>query len=687
MLRASHRSDALVFALALVGAGYFHQGGGWNQNSRFAMVRAVVEGHTLSIDDYIIYRKDPSTAQRLERVPAQSANLSRSGSEVALAWRGSAGSLVPIDGAAAGNRKLVAAEDIAATGDLAYKDGHFYPNKAPGASLLAVPGYALVRMVEALFGADPDAWSVLTWNAWLASLLSVGVAMAIGAVLVLRLARGMASELSARLAALCFAFATMALPLGTMLHEHDIIAVALLACLYFIETAGDGSADAAARRLAAAGFCAGYAAITNYTMALVVPMFAIYLYWKRRGARRLQADALAFGCGVLIPLLVICAYNITCFGTPLTTNYAWQSPTFTAESRFLGVFALPRTDVLLALLVSPYRGLFFSSPILLLSVAAMVGLWRAQQRRPLVLLIAAVTAFVVAVNASFNGWDGGWIAVPRYLAPAVGLLSLPIAVAFDRWQGLASGLAAVSLLIQLTMTIVDPQVPMGDAGAAGLPVSSVFGLDPMQRYVVPLFTTGHAWPLLDEMINRSVAKTVQAGLQRGDATADIENKSSSVRADLRSRIEQGQATPFELAGVVGPVSANPIGIYEGYYYRLFPANSPETLGNSFNLGELMFPASRLSLLPLLLAATVLLILLFQSDEEAVAEPASKPVPSPPARPNGRPSPGDRPSPSNRASDRASPSDRASDRPSPSNRPSDRASPSDRPSDRARRKKP
>src|ERR1700735_5921787 len=32
--------------------GYFYEGGGWNQNSRFDLLRAIVERHTLWIDAY-----------------------------------------------------------------------------------------------------------------------------------------------------------------------------------------------------------------------------------------------------------------------------------------------------------------------------------------------------------------------------------------------------------------------------------------------------------------------------------------------------------------------------------------------------------------------------------------------------------------------------------------------------------
>src|SRR4029078_8754745 len=84
------RVSVPLFALVFGTYAYFYQAGGWNQNSRFDLTRAVVEQGTLSIDAF--------------------------------------------------------QEN---TGDKALRDGHWYTDKAPGLSLLAVPAYALVHAVRA----------------------------------------------------------------------------------------------------------------------------------------------------------------------------------------------------------------------------------------------------------------------------------------------------------------------------------------------------------------------------------------------------------------------------------------------------------------------------------------------------------------------------------------------------------
>lgn len=592
------RADALVFALSFAAVAWFHQGGGWNQNARFAMTRAIVEDGSLSIDRHLVYFKEEDGDrgdQVLQRLPVERGNYERGASRYALAWTSPRGELVAVDPASAGDRRLVALDAVAASGDVAYAAGRFHPNKAPGTSFAAVPAYALVRAVAALFALPVDDWGVVTTCAWLTSALSVGLATTLAAVLVLRVARRFASEGAARAAAVTFALGTMALPLGTLLMEHNLIAAAFVAALWLVERAAarPGRADLL---LHAAGAAAGFAAIANYTMALLVPVFALPLLARRRAV----ADLAWYGSGVLWPLGAILAYNIACFGTPFTTNYAWQSPMFVTESRALGVFALPRLDVAALLLFSPFRGLFFTSPVLLMAAPALVALWRRRDARAFVATVAGVFAFLLLVNASFNGWDGGWTAVPRYLAPATALLAIPLAVAFDRWRAATAALAALSVAAQLTLTAVDPQVPVGDVGTAGVPVSQVFFTNPMTLYVLPLLVDGRAMPLLEESVDNAVAAERKRALARGESAELADARAANRRRDLETAVGRGDPSPFPLAAIDGPVSANVIGMAEGAWFQHSTPRGAHARGNSFNVGEWLLPGSVASLAPLLL---------------------------------------------------------------------------------------
>ncbi len=605
MLAVSPRVERLLFVLTLIAFAWFHQGGGWGQNVRFALVRAMVEQETFAIDDYLVYRLRVADGT-LARAPLRRGVFERDGARRALAWRTMQGESTAIDPEARGDAPLVAVETVAASGDLAYHDGHFHPNKAPGTSFLAVPGYAVVHAIELALGLDGDRFAVLTANAWLASVLSVGLVSALGVVLLLRLARQLASERDAVLTALVFAFGTMHWPHATLLFEHNVIAVGLLAAFYLIERARAAPAEtdlalAPLGWLVLAGLAAGWAAITNYAMAPLVALLGCFAMvragWWRGG--------LGFGLGVLVPLALVCAYHWACFGTPFTTNYAYQNQMFVAESRLLGVFAVPRLDVLLTVLFSPYRGLFFTSPVLLVGVAGLVLLWRGGGPHAWTWMIGLVAAYLMLMNASFNGWDGGYTAVPRYLGPAVPFLSLPIALAWRRWRLVTATLAALAIAIQLLVTAVDPQVPIGDRSLAGHTPYSTWSADPLTRYLVPLFVGGRPWPMLEEGVELLLAGAERRAQARGVPPEERERARVQLEADLRAQIARGDPVRIPLAGVWGPVSANPIGIYEGGFFRLTPAGSRFARANSLNAGELIVPESRWSLLPLLLVAALL----------------------------------------------------------------------------------
>jgi hypothetical protein len=54
------------------------------------------------------------------------------------------------------------------------------------------------------------------------------------------------------------------------------------------------------------------------------------------------------------------------------------------------------------------------------------------------------------------------------------------------------------------------------------------------------------------------------------------------------------------------MSVNPTGMYEGWFYRIFPSHSPQAQMNSFNFGEFIFPNSLWSLAPLLASCGTLI---------------------------------------------------------------------------------
>jgi hypothetical protein len=715
--KTAWRLQWFLFAAVFIAFAWFHQGGGWNQNGRFAMVRAMVEEGRFSIDSYLIYARDPDDAGALKRLPIYDAEYLQDGKTHVLIWADAKGRPVPINSKLDGtivsvtpsiglvefmvgpsvripfvvteNTRIesskgvmtlanVAANSVAriefeigndgqltarwievldamtpktvtfvdlgavgATGDVAFDKGRFHPNKAPGTSFIAVPAYFLIYWVERIFGVNPDGWRALTINAWLTSVFSVGLLSAFGVVLFYRLAMMWSKRpMASLLAALAFAFGTLYFSYATALYEHNIIAALLVAAFYFIYKAKVEPPEVDSvtgetftkewRWLLAAGACAGYAAITNYIIAVVVIMLGVYAF----AAAKKKGNLVWFGAGLLGPFLLICAYNVICFDTPFTTNYRHQNPLFQSDA-FLDVFLLPNFEILVAVLVSPFRGLFFGAPVLLLGIFGLARMFKSERLRAEAWLCCGVVGFFLVFMMSYNGWHGGWAAGPRYLIPAVPFLALPMVGAFVRFPKLSIGIAVISVFINFVTTAVDPQTPVGNGSPGTVPLrpqtgerplAASFAYNPLTEYELPSFFYGRPTRFLEAMKRGYLEAYNQRWMTEGASYEERVRRTEQMARMIQQNIDNYKPEPFWVGSFEGPVSVNPMGIYEGWFYRLhrppseeFGPQSPQARGNSFNVGEFIVERSLLSLLPLLAVCGVLILLSIQTAATLQAE--------------------------------------------------------------------
>lgn len=224
----------------------------------------------------------------------------------------------------------------------------------------------------------------------------------------------------------------------------------------------------APRRPLLAGAFGGAAILCNY---LCVPAVAIIaLLAGRRGLIRFALGAAPF-------LVVLMGYQAAAFGSPFRSSIETENETFREEGALFGVLRVPSFRVLWEILVGRYRGLFYLSPVL---IAAIVGSVMMVRRRILLrplAIIGALVAFHLLFNMSFNGWYGGNGVGPRYILPIVPLLALPMLFAFDRLRAVWTALAAVSIAVNFIVAAVNPMV-------------SEEVLDPIGQYMLPLFVTG-----------------------------------------------------------------------------------------------------------------------------------------------------------------------------------------------------
>ncbi|HEX4084045.1 MAG TPA: hypothetical protein VHY22_03980 [Chthoniobacteraceae bacterium] len=590
------RVEFFLFCIALVTYGWFNQGGGWNQNARFAEVRAIVDGHELAIDHYFAY--DRYGSKTLRRYPVVNGDVTIKGKTSRLDWVGQNGDLTPVNGLQApAGMDEVPIDDLTCSGDVSFALGHFHPNKPPGISFLAVPAYFVMSHIERLMHRSPDTWWLMNINAWLTSLFSVGIISALGVVLAFRIALRLAGGRlwPAFWGAVAFGFGTLFLPFATLLFDHDVTATLLVAAFYYLFAGCEGGL------LFLAGLLAGVAAITNYVAAVPAGFLGLYLVASRLRGRRWRVtarQALWYGLGLLGPLIAICAYNKACYGSPFALSNAFQNPAFIEKGpSFLGMFGVPNPGIALILLFSPFRGIFYGAPILFMGV---YGLWRMRRvfRLEMALFIGIGLVFFL-VNSSFMGWHAGFSCGPRYLIPATAFLALPAVYGFMQWPRISAALLAVSIGINFLFTVTDAESPIGVGSLAMAGDREMYLYSPLTEYAAPLFFEGRAWPVLNMLIaDRVEDMREDLDVRRVPAAAQAADI-AKLKADFAKSIAAGSDQMLDLASYCGPVSVNPTGVCEGGYYSLYTAGSLQARWNSFNVGEFWFPQSRWSVLPLL----------------------------------------------------------------------------------------
>jgi hypothetical protein len=216
-----------------------------------------------------------------------------------------------------------------------------------------------------------------------------------------------------------------------------------------------------------------------------------------------------------------------CFGHPLSSSYYYtnEAVAIKVKGEFFG---FPQPENIIKILLSPHRGLFVSSPVLLMMVPGMVLFFKRKKLVPEAVLCTSVSVMFTLWCVSYYAWYHASTPGPRYLLPAFPFGFLLTACALSTFPKTFKVLGYLSVLINLTITLVGNEIPH-----------------------------------------------------------DLENPLSD----------------FILHHIVaGRISVNPVPFSNFEHYSIETLSDMEKWEpnfNSFNLGEIIFPHSVLSILPLL----------------------------------------------------------------------------------------
>ncbi|MEZ4712390.1 MAG: hypothetical protein R3A44_34690 [Caldilineaceae bacterium] len=313
-------------------------------------------------------------------------------------------------------------------------DGQVYSKKGPAPSFAALPWYLLWRALAILGVAAPFVQVTLLWN---------GVITALTAGLLWLTARGLGyAEKVGAMLALLFGLCTIAWPYANHFFGEPLSALGLLLCFYGLH---QWRTSSQLRWIWLAGVGAALVLATVAAHVLLIGIFGIY--WLLIATRAFDPlptspflrhtqeprgrshNPLPSSGGprrgkhlmpLLLPViavgLLLMAYNMVRFGHPLDTGYH-----FDAGEGFTAAWSAG----LWGLLVSPYRGLFWHTPLFLATLVAFPPF--ARRHKLEAIIIALLSLLLIGLYGKWWMWWGGFAWGPRFLVPLAPLWVLPLA--------------------------------------------------------------------------------------------------------------------------------------------------------------------------------------------------------------------------------------------------------------------
>jgi hypothetical protein len=151
----------------------------------------------------------------------------------------------------------------------------------------------------------------------------------------------------------------------------------------------------------------------NTVYVVFVPVVAVYIFW---GQNIRWLEIAKFFVPIALGLALLGLYNWVRFGTPLASGYHFAEGEGFNNPLLIGLYGL---------FFSPYRGLFWYNPILILAIPGWLML--RQQITRLAWLALALIVLQALAFASWWSWHGGIVWGPRFLLPALPLATLALA--------------------------------------------------------------------------------------------------------------------------------------------------------------------------------------------------------------------------------------------------------------------
>lgn len=376
-IHAALREALFVFLMVLTAYGYFSSERDVNINSRLALVKAFVDEGRLEIDSYH-------------------------------------------------NTELY-------TVDKAYFNGHYYSDKAIGASMLGVAAYYPVRWAYYQIGVRLTPRLFREWITFLAVSLPAAFLAPFLYVLAGQLGVG---RFKALLIALGISLGTPLYKYSTAFYGHTLAAVLyFIAFLIWFYARRKGSVSLS--MAFASAVLLGFMVITEYPTVLLLVLLAFYILYTLGQTRQILdwKIYIVLALGFVVSVSPQLLYNYSIYGSPFTTGYSYESnPEFQAAhaANIMGI-GLPDLRIFFYQTLHPSLGVVWQSPLLILAAGGWFFMAQKKEyRAELFLSILAVILFTLLISGYYMWW-GGVALAPRHIIPILPLFALPLLFLPDRF--------------------------------------------------------------------------------------------------------------------------------------------------------------------------------------------------------------------------------------------------------------
>lgn len=337
--------------------------------------------------------------------------------------------------------------------------GHIYSSWYPLLSILSVP-LVWIASIASRTAHLPFHYLAAVFALPISAAMCAATAGVTG-LLAIRMG---ASRQGAWLAALGFAFGSIALVYARTFFADPLLAFLTAAALYL--TFGRNL-----REVLIASCLAALAILAKPTGVIVGPVLAAYLLAKRAPVRTIILPLAGTSAGFVL----YAGYNVLRFGHPMSVGYALH---------FRLANVLPGAA---GLLVSPGWGLLWYCPTVVL---AIWGFKKAVRSSALIELLAVVAIFggFLLVHSLWQDWDAGWAWGPRYLLPVIPGLCALTGLLEGKGKKALILLTAAGFLLTVPTTFSFYERYLSELTAQGIAIP--------QKLVwsVPRAPILHAWP-------------------------------------------------------------------------------------------------------------------------------------------------------------------------------------------------